>query len=134
MILLNIGLIQLASAVSISKLLLEQHYPQLTIEPNLDTKSLMTSFISPEMRNMFDKKRNVTTNFLNVINPSTRGDTTTVFNVQSVNLLHSMVVLDAKKSSFAEAEQMIDVILADSVSLAEQNPLLTVLQGKFFFF
>ena len=123
-------MLQLASAVSISKLLLEQHYPQLTIEPNLDTKSLMTSFITPEMRNMFDKKRNVTANFLKVINPSTRDARTTVFNVQSVNLLHSMVVLDAKKSSFEEAEQMVDVIVADPTPLAKQNLLLTVLNGK----
>ena len=113
-------------AVSISKLLLEQHYPDFKIEPDLDRNSLMTSFISPEIRNMFNAKRNTTANFLNMIDPRT---TSTVFTAQSVNLIHSMIVLDLKKVTFERARRLIDEIVADPISQAKQNPLLAILDA-----
>ena len=121
-------LIATLEAVSISQLLLENYkkqYPNLEIEKNVDKKALMTSMIAPEMRQFFGP-RNSTQNFLQMIDPR---NSEVAWNVQSVNLIHSMIVLDVKDKQFPEAETLVDTIIENPLGHSTKNPMLSVLQG-----
>ena len=49
---------------------------------------------------------------------------------KSVNLIHSMIVLDVKDKQFAEAETLVDTVIENPLGHSAKNPMLSVLQGS----